>query len=130
MVAFRTANDAVSFAIDFAQNTGVDHIGVRVGINSGDVEIRENDIYGLNVNFTSRVQHALPCHGILAANSAKRDYEKRFGEGSSVRFVPREVDLKSFGKETLYFVATSELRSAARNQQRARSLLLENNPKV
>ena len=59
MVAFRTASDAVSFALEFEENTGVDYVAIRVGINSGDVEIRENDIYGLNVNFTSRVQHAL-----------------------------------------------------------------------
>jgi class 3 adenylate cyclase len=52
MVAFKTASDAVSFAMNFEENTGVDYISIRAGINSGEVEIRENDIYGLNVNFT------------------------------------------------------------------------------
>src|SRR6266403_3971635 len=124
MVAFRTASDAVSFAINFSENTGVDYIGIRVGINSGDVEIRENDIYGLNVNFTSRVQSALPGDGILVANSVKRDYEKRFGEDSGVKFIPKEVVLKSFGPETLYFVATPSLAQTRRHYWSSRYSLL------
>jgi hypothetical protein len=51
MMAFRTSTDAVDFAVAFLVNTGVDHIGIRIGINSGQVHIRENDIYGLNVKF-------------------------------------------------------------------------------
>jgi class 3 adenylate cyclase len=124
MVAFRTASDAVSFAINFSENTGVDYVGIRVGINSGDVEIRDNDIYGLNVNFTSRVQSALPGDGILVANSVKRDFEKRFGEDSGVDFIPREVILKSFGPETLYFVATPNLAKMRRDYWNTRSSLL------
>jgi len=125
MVAFKTASDAVSFAIDFEENTGVDYIAIRVGINSGDVEIRENDIYGLNVNFTSRVQHALPEGGILTANSVQRDFNKRYGDGSGVKFIPREVDLKSFGKETVYFVATPRLLKTRQEKFKARQALLE-----
>jgi class 3 adenylate cyclase len=124
MVAFRTASDAVSFAIMFAENTGVEHIGIRIGINSGDVEIRANDIYGLNVNFTSRVQHALSAEGILTTNSVKRDYEKRFGQGRDVRFVPWELDLKSFGKETVYLVRSRSLMREVRSQRTARRLIL------
>lgn len=125
MVAFRTASDAVSFAIEFEENTGVDYIGIRVGINSGDVEVRENDIHGLNVNFTSRIQHALLGAGILTANSVQRDYNKRFGENSGVKFIPREVDLKSFGKETVFFVATPELLRARKSHFEASSSFLK-----
>lgn len=125
MVAFRTASDAVSFALEFEENTGVEYIAIRVGINSGDVEIRENDIYGLNVNFTSRVQHALPGGGILAANSVQRDFNKRYGDDSGVRFLPREVDLKSFGKETVFFVATRALMNVRQKKYKARKTLLE-----
>jgi len=124
MVAFRTASDAVSFAINFEENTGVDYISIRVGINSGDVEVRENDIYGLNVNFTSRVQHALKGGGILVTNSVQRDYDKRFGESSGVRFIPREVDLKSFGKETVFFVATPALKKTRQEKFNSRQALL------
>ena len=75
MVAFRTSTDAVTFAIELATDTGIDYISIRAGINSGQVQVRENDIYGLNVNFTSRVQHSLPGAGVLVSNSIKRDYE-------------------------------------------------------
>jgi len=33
MMAFRTSTDAVDFALAFLMDTGVDHIGIRVGIN-------------------------------------------------------------------------------------------------
>jgi class 3 adenylate cyclase len=69
MIAFRTSSEAVGFALDFASFTGIDYIGIRVGIHSGQVQIRENDIYGLNVNLTSRVQHALSGEGILVTAS-------------------------------------------------------------
>jgi class 3 adenylate cyclase len=67
MMAFRTSTDAVDFALGFLMDTGVEHIGIRIGINSGQVHIRENDIYGLNVNFTSRVQHALDVRAFWSA---------------------------------------------------------------
>ncbi|MEK6333971.1 MAG: adenylate/guanylate cyclase domain-containing protein [Acidobacteriota bacterium] len=125
MVAFKTASDAVSFAIDFEGNTGVEYIAIRVGINSGDVEIRENDIYGLNVNFTSRIQHALPGGGILTANSVQRDFNKRYGDSSGVKFIPKEVDLKSFREGNSYFVATPALAKTRREKFKARQALLE-----
>lgn len=124
MMAFRTSTDAVDFALAFLIDTGVDHIGIRVGINSGQVHLRENDIYGLNVNFTSRVQHALTPEGILVSNSVMRDNQKTFGLDSPVRFIPRQVDLKSFGKETLYFTFGPGCREAAREHARARIKLL------
>jgi class 3 adenylate cyclase len=65
MMAFRTSSDAVQFAMAFSINTGVSYIGIGINIHSGQVEIRDNDIYGLNVNLTSRVQHVLPGEGIL-----------------------------------------------------------------
>ncbi len=124
MLAFRTSSEAVQFAMEFSLDTGTDHIGIRVGIHSDEVEIMENDIYGLNVNFASRVQHALPGQGIMATESVRRDYERRLGTESGVRFIPREVDLKSFGKETIYFIATPELRNMSRTHLAARNSLL------
>jgi class 3 adenylate cyclase len=124
MVAFRTSTDAVEFAVGFAKDTGVDYISIRVGINSGQVEIRDNDIYGLNVNFTSRVQHSLPHEGILVSSSVKRDYEKTFGSSSDLRFVPHEIELKSFGKEILWRVGTPAWRTAVGRQRMARRKLM------
>jgi class 3 adenylate cyclase len=124
MVAFRTSTDAVDFALNFAFNTGVEHIGIRIGINSGQVHIRENDIYGLNVNFTSRLQHALLKQGVLVSNSVKRDYEKTFGAASSVSFHERTVDLKSFGSEIVFAVTFPGLRDAFVQQNRKKASIL------
>jgi len=55
----------------------------------------------------------------------QQDYDRKFGKDSGVRFIPREVDLKSFGKETVFFVATSELTKARRSHFDARSSLLK-----
>jgi class 3 adenylate cyclase len=124
MIAFRTSTDAVDFAVAFAKDTGVDYIGIRVGINSGQVQIKENDIYGLNVNFTARVQHSLSQEGILVSNSVKRDYEKTFGSASDLRFKQVEIDLKSFGKEILWRVAAPSLSKTVVRQRMARRRLL------
>lgn len=130
MLAFRTSSEAVQFATRFSLDTGFDYIGIRVGIHSGEIEIRENDIYGLNVNFASRVQHALPGEGILSTESVKRDYERRLGKNTGVTFIPRVVDLKSFGKETVYFTFTLEFRAARRRHFNARSTLLGSTVRV
>lgn len=122
MLAFRTSSEAVQFATSFSLDTGFDYIGIRVGIHSGEVEIRDNDIYGLNVNFAARVQHALPGEGILSTESVKRDYERRLGSNTGVQFVPREVDLRSFGKETVYFTFKPEFRMVSRLHSNAREL--------
>jgi class 3 adenylate cyclase len=124
MMAFRTSTDAVNFAMDFAGNTGIDYIGIRVGINSGQVQIRENDIYGLNVNFTARVQQTLDNEGILVSNSVKRDCEKNWGTASGIVVRERPVDLRSFGKEVLWMAFTQSWRKAVVEQRRARQLLL------
>jgi hypothetical protein len=54
----------------------------------------------------------------------QRDYDRKSGKDSGVRFIPREVPLKSFGKETILFVATPELAKARRNHFEARTSLL------
>lgn len=125
MMAFRTSTEAVDFALAFIIDTGVDYIGIRAGINSGQVQIRENDIYGLDVNFTSRVQHAVPKEGILISNSVKENYEKTFGIDSGIRFNPQEPDLKDFGVRTVYWTFKPGWRHAIRKQRKARADLLE-----
>src|SRR2546421_6963930 len=79
MIAFRTSTHAVDFALEFATFTGVDHIGIRIGIHSGQVQIRENDIYGLNVNLAARIQQSLEREGIRVSSSVKEDYERDRG---------------------------------------------------
>jgi hypothetical protein len=53
-----------------------------------------------------------------------RDYLKTFGANSPVRFNPRDVDLKSFGKETLYFTFVPGFRDTIRKGRKARAQIL------
>jgi len=121
MLAFRTSTDAVDFAIEFGADTGVEYIGIRITINSGQVQIRENDIYGLNVNFTSRMQREISSEGILVSNSVKEDYEKILG---GIQFRARHINLESFGERTLWLAYTQVWREAVINQRKARRRLL------
>ncbi len=122
MKAFRTSTQAVDFALEFAAFTGVDYIGIRVGIHSGQVQIRENDIYGLNVNLTSRIQQSLPREGVRVSSPVKEDYERN--RGRSPLFRSEEIELASFGKQTLWRAMSPELRQVWFAQSKARQELL------
>jgi class 3 adenylate cyclase len=122
MVAFRTSTQAVECALEFAMFTGVDYIGIRVGINSGQVQIRENDIYGLNVNLTSRIQQSLPNEGIRVSDGVKEDYERVRGKSSLFR--SEQIPLESFGTKTIWRADSRELREAWLGQARPRRELL------
>lgn len=124
MMAFRTSTDAVDFALAFIVNTGVDYIGIRAGINSGQVHLRENDVYGLTVNLTSRLQHAVQREGVLVSDSVMSDYKKTFGVDSGVRFNSRDEPLKSFGVTTVYWTFKPGRLEAIRKQRKARADLL------
>lgn len=126
MVAFRSAPEAILFALEFAMDTGVDYIGIRVGINSGHVQIRENDIYGLNVNFTSRVQHTIKTEGIMVSDVDKKDFEKAFGRrvGDYCWFLQKDIAFEEFGSRTLWWVMSRPLREAMLKQRIARRRLL------
>jgi hypothetical protein len=126
MVAFRNAPDAMLFALDFATNTGVEYISIRIGVNSGFVQIRENDIYGLNVNFTSRIQHKIEREGILVSDADKKDFEKAFGRRASEMcwFVQKDLDVEDFGNRVLWRVMSKLLREGITKQRIARRRLL------
>ena len=122
--AGRRHRPAVECGLEFAMFTGIDYIGIRVAINSGEVQIRENDIYGLNVNLTSRIQSAIKAEGILVSDAVKSDYDKRVGSSSGITFLPEEVNLKDFGKKVLWRAESEALSGARRAQQKARFAVL------
>jgi class 3 adenylate cyclase len=121
MVAFRTADAALQFAMDFRRETGDPRIAIRVGIHVGQVRIKDDDIYGLMVNYAARLSHiAVPGEdGIFLSTSAKRDVESEYGSSQKeVRFVQvSATSLKGFGtREEVWQVITPEIR-IARNER-------------
>ena len=76
MAAFRTADAALQFALHFRAYTGDPRIAIRVGIHVGPVRIKEDDIYGLMVNYAARLSHVqVPGEeGIFISDSAKSEH--------------------------------------------------------
>ena len=56
LVVFRTAIEALDFALDLRADTGHPRIEIRVGIHVGLVSIEKDDAFGNAVNFASRVE--------------------------------------------------------------------------
>jgi hypothetical protein len=105
MVAFRTAADAFQFGWQFYNDTGHPQVRIRVAIHVGQVRIVENDIYGLMVNYTSRVQHLLPRLGIMLSDVAKNDIVAELGKDlPECSLIPVKKTIKSFGTKNLWFV--------------------------
>jgi class 3 adenylate cyclase len=86
MVLFRTADAALEFAMGFAADTGDSRISIRAGIHVGDVRVVENDIYGVMVNYTFRVQHSMRGSGIAISTPAKLRIEHELGADQRERF--------------------------------------------
>jgi hypothetical protein len=105
MVAFRTATDAFQFAWQFYNDTGHSQIQIRIAIHVGQVRIVENDIYGLMVNYTSRVQQLLPGLGIMLSDIAKNDIVAELGKDiPEFSLIPVRKTIESFGTQKLWFV--------------------------
>jgi class 3 adenylate cyclase len=124
MVAFHTPAQALRFAFSLFEDTGDPLIAVKIGIHFGSIQVLENDIYGLMVNYTARVQHLLKSSGI-AFSRAVRDELKVMGPELDVlgKVTRLQHDgIKSFGPEDqeVFQLLTEDLRMKHRNERRAR----------
>jgi class 3 adenylate cyclase len=77
LVAFRNADDAVTFGCDFARNTGHAVIRIRVGIHVGQVTVYGDDTFGHHVNLAARVMGVLKHDGVMISNAVKLDLASR-----------------------------------------------------
>jgi hypothetical protein len=124
MIAFRNSTDAVDFAVDLSTDTGVPYIGVRVGVHSGQVQIVDNDIYGLNVNLAARIQTSVLKEGIAISEPVKNDYENRVGTGHGLSLKPDMKDLKNFKRTRVFGVGSRELLTAWKGYRTERSKIV------
>jgi len=119
MVVFKSADPALQFALAFRQQTGDPRIDIRVGIHVGQVRIRDDDIYGLQVNLAERLSHMqVPGEtGVFVSSSAKRVIESEYGtDHKGLRFLSMSAaKLKGFEvseREGVWQVVTPEIRAA------------------
>jgi class 3 adenylate cyclase len=103
MAVFRTADDALQFARSFCVDTGDHRIAIRAGIHLGQVRISDNDIYGLMVNYASRLQHVISGEGIVVSDVVKREVVSEHGTDNGFTQLP-SADLKGFSNnEPIWF---------------------------
>lgn len=105
MVAFRTAVQALDFAVALYANTGSRRVSVRAGIHVGPLYIEEEDGFGLMVNYTARIVHLPPGAEIWVSNTAKSHIEEEKARRHiNLEWVAHEnIELKGFeGKHTLW----------------------------
>lgn len=130
MAAFRTPAHAMQFALDFRRDTGDARIAIRVGIHDGPVRIWEGDIYGLMVNYASRLCHIrVPGdEGIFLSDSAKDKIESEYGKTHRDFKTPPlpPTQLQGFGRRQVFQVITPEIiaarvaRTKAKREEEAR----------
>src|SRR5262249_16905613 len=75
MVAFRTAAEALNFAVEFQADTGDDRVKIRAGIHVGPVHIQEEEAFGTTANYAARVVGMAEGAEIWASDRAKADID-------------------------------------------------------
>lgn len=98
MVAFRSAIDALDFVLAFRADTGDDCVRIRAGIHVGPIRVFENDLFGMMVNYTKRVESTNNSAGfIILSDEAKNHISlEKASHHSSVTFKSRLVQFKGF----------------------------------
>ncbi|HYX27312.1 MAG TPA: adenylate/guanylate cyclase domain-containing protein [Pyrinomonadaceae bacterium] len=133
MVAFRSAIDALDFALAFHRDTGVDLLRIRVGIHVGPVRVFENDLFGMMINYTKRIESTRNPDLIVISDDAKRhvDYEKA-SRHSELHFNPREIAFKGFSEpQKVWHVLDPGMMQLLRlKQTKSKKLISEPSPAV
>jgi class 3 adenylate cyclase/GTPase SAR1 family protein len=105
MVAFRTAVEALDFALSVFSRTGSNRIKIKAGIHVGPVRIEEDDAFGTMVNFASRVIGKADGPEIWTSDPVKHDIdlEKARRHANLIWMEHLECELKGFhGRRTLW----------------------------
>src|SRR6266850_1530428 len=74
MVAFRSAIDALDFVVVFHADTGDQCVRIRAGIHVGPIRVFENDLFGMMVNYTKRVESTENDAGFIVVSDEARNH--------------------------------------------------------
>lgn len=80
MMAFKTAWPALQFALEFYRFTGHDEVKIRAAVHIGEVTIVDEDMYGVMINYTSRLLKAVPNGPIIVSDKAMQNVRSRLGD--------------------------------------------------
>lgn len=108
MVAFRSATDAVRFALGFTHALGessvgdpTDRLGARISIHAGEVKHEDGEFVGKTVFIAAHIGAHANANEVLVSTVVRdlvEDADIRFDEG-------REVELKVGGRRRVYAAA-------------------------
>ena len=95
MVVFRSASDALDFVLDLYEDTGHEKIKIRAGIHVGSARVIEDDMFGIMVNYTKRVESTENSAFIRLSNFAMTEINND-GQHARLKFNSRMVEFKGF----------------------------------
>lgn len=84
----------------------------------------DNDIYGLNVNKTARIQSSVEKEGICVSDSIKEDFIKAYGTDAPLKFSLSGIRIKNFRHSRVWNVINRDLRDSFRKIAKKRNELL------
>jgi class 3 adenylate cyclase len=123
MVAFRGSVGAYNFTTAFYLDPGHPDLSIRAAINTGHVYMMGDDIFGMMINLTARIQKLIDGYGIVVSEQVAKDLRHAFGKDSPkarLRLIQKEIP--DFNDERAYRVMTREIRLAdAERVKRARA---------
>ena len=74
LITFDTVTDAIRFSINFQNISKIEkNLNIRIGIHEGEISISGNDVFGDDVNITSRIEQYSPIGGIVISNKVQQD---------------------------------------------------------
>lgn len=74
LASFESAADALSCAFEWQQTPPdrTDPLSFRIGVNLGDIILRDGDVFGSGVNLASRLEKLAPPGGVLVSDAVYR----------------------------------------------------------
>jgi len=108
IAAFRTAPDALWFAMAFQAHPGCGGLSVRAGVDLGLVYISESNAFGSTMNYAARVvDEARPARVCLSSESMRQIRKEGDPRLCAVNYEKRRnCELKGFGgKNTLWYAS-------------------------
>lgn len=97
MVVFRDVLDALDFTLALKEETGDDRIKIRAGIHVGPAGIIDDDIFGIMVNYTKRVESTDNYASIPISDFAKTQIKDEGAKRhATLRFLERTLTFKGF----------------------------------
>ena len=74
LLSFDSSLEAVRCSIDIQETLrNIDEINIRIGIHQGDIFVKDSDVFGDDVNITSRVESCAPSGGIALSDKVHKD---------------------------------------------------------